>query len=353
MIIVFVISTRSNRINVQLEHVNMLVDPRHIGKEWGYKFRFSVKGRTLTITRIDQDAGWNCFWLRVYLPTDTIPDFTSTVYTYHGLVNERAPPGTTEVIFHPSVTIIQARAFYNCESSLVRVTIPDTVTRIEDEAFYRCFSLRFIRLSANLEYIGTMAFFSCKSLEVVFLPPTVTRIGNDVFYYCKSLRFINLPETIEHIGEEVFKGCDALLATFNLHWWCDYNQDKVIERLRQLHVNLPCHQACCSTSVTSQQIEACFQEHGIARATEIDDRQMTALHILCLNPHVTGDCIRAYLQLAPEASNQHDSFTMTPFQYLCKRDFAFLEDRNFSCLMIWWYHCMPPQTATSKKRKRG
>jgi len=40
---------------------------------------------------------------------------------------------------------------------------------------------------------------------------------------------------------------------------------------------------------------------------EVNDQQMTALHILCANPHVTGDCIRAYLQLAPEAAEQQDS----------------------------------------------
>jgi len=40
---------------------------------------------------------------------------------------------------------------------------------------------------------------------------------------------------------------------------------------------------------------------------------MTALHILCANPHVTSDCVRAYLQLAPEAAEQQDSDGMTPF----------------------------------------
>jgi len=79
---------------------------------------------------------------------------------------------------------------------------------------------------------------------------------------------------------------------------------------------------------------------------------MTALHSLCANPHVTGDCIRAYLQLAPEAANQEDSGGMTPFQRICRNDANFLDDMSFSSLMIWWYHCMPPQTETGKKRKR-
>jgi len=81
---------------------------------------------------------------------------------------------------------------------------------------------------------------------------------------------------------------------------------------------------------------------------------MMALHILCANPHVTRDAIRAYLQLAPAAANQEDSEGMNPFQYLCRNDITFgEEDRSFSSLMIWWYHCMPPQIQRGKKRKHG
>ena len=72
----------------------------------GYKFSFSaVNGRTLTITRTDEDGGWEYgFSLQAYLPKEDIPEFTSTVYTYHGLEYESAPEDTTEVIFAPPLT---------------------------------------------------------------------------------------------------------------------------------------------------------------------------------------------------------------------------------------------------------
>ena len=85
---------------------------------------------------------------------------------------------------------------------------------------------------------------------------------------------------------------------------------------------------------------------------EVNDQQMTAFHILCTNPHGTGDCIRAYLQLAPEAAEQQDSDGMTPFQHLCRKVITFLEDRSFSSVMAFWYGCMPPLIETGKKRKR-
>jgi len=174
---------------VQFEHTNEVVDPRVIvgtgpyhDMTEEYKFRFSVKGRILTITRTGDDEGRPGgevgFYLRVYRrSTEGIPDFASTVYLYHGLDHEWAPKDTTEINFHPSVTRIKNNAFSDCRS-LVRVTIPDTVTRIDDHAFDDCISLRLIRFSRNLEYIEEIAFYHCESVEAVFLPPTVTHIDD-------------------------------------------------------------------------------------------------------------------------------------------------------------------------------
>jgi len=240
------------------------------------------------------------------------------IYTYLGGRRDQAPKGTTEVIFHPSVRFIKRHAFMNCKF-LVRVTIPDTVTRIEGLAFMGCDSLRFIRLPPNLDHIGAWAFHNCTALEAVFLPPTVRYIDDYAFYACKSLRFCIVPDTIGHLGDNVFEGCVQLAITVR------NNLSKV----------------CYSTSVTPQMIDECIDTDGIELAAEVDTQQMTALHILCANPHVTGDCICAYLQLAPEAANQEDSDGMTPFQYLCRNDITFLEDRSFSSLMAWWYGCMP------------
>jgi len=324
MIIVYVPpadSRRNSTIDVQLEHANMVFDPKIMGglRCRGYKFNFSVKGRTLTITRIDRDEGWHIgFRLRAYLPTEDIPDFTSTVYTYYGLDNEEAPKDVTEAFIHPSATTIQRRAFYECRS-LVRVTIPDTATHIEDEAFCDCNSLRFILLSTNLEFIGRRAFYYCKLLEAVFLPPTINRIDNDAFHGCRSLRICILPETIDRVGNDVFVGCKTLPTAVR------NNLSKV----------------CYSTSVNSQTIQECIHTHGIEHATEVDYQNMMALHILCANPHVTADCIRTYLEFAPEAAEQQDFDRITPFQRLCRNDFFFLEDRSFSSVMAWWYHCMP------------
>ena len=124
---------------------------------------------------------------------------------------------------------------------------------------------------------------------------------------------------INTLGDEVFQGCDRLSTT--------------------VRINLSA--VCYTTSVNPQTIQECIDTHGIECAMEVNDQQMTALHILCANPHVTSDCIRAYLQLAPEAAEQQVSDGMTPFQYLWRNDITFFSDRNFSSVMAWWYGCMP------------
>jgi len=85
------------------------------------------------------------------------------------------------------------------------------------KAFYECYySLRFIRFSRNLEFIGIHDFEGCTSLDAVFLPPTIWRIDDYAFQSCESLSFFNVPEYFHthSIGDNVIWGCDELLTTF-------------------------------------------------------------------------------------------------------------------------------------------
>ena len=155
------------------------------------------------------------------------------------------------------VTVTKEYAFYDC-ASLVRITIPDRLTRIEGWAFCGCDSLISIRLSVNLVSIGD-AFRGCKSLEAVFLPPTVTYIGDDAFINCKSLRFCILPESVVHVSHSVFYGCDRLSTT-------DRNK---LSRV------------CYSASVNPKTIQECIHTHGIERATEVNGQQMMTYAFYC------------------------------------------------------------------------
>ena len=55
-------------------------------------------------------------------------------------------------------------------SSLVSITIPDGVQRIDYETFQRCTALESVKFPAGLTAIGDYAFGNCTSLTSVALP---------------------------------------------------------------------------------------------------------------------------------------------------------------------------------------
>ena len=90
--------------------------------------------------------------------------------------------------------------------------VPNTVTVICDEAFYRCNRLISITLPEGLKTIGYGAFSQCDSLTSITLPEELKTIGNEAFLCCDSLTSITLPEGLKTIGDNVFSSCSSLTS---------------------------------------------------------------------------------------------------------------------------------------------
>ncbi len=73
--------------------------------------------------------------------------------------------------------------------SLTSITIPNSVTSIEQEAFENCISLTTVIIEENsqLTSIDTWAFDGCSSLTSIIIPEGVTSMGFDVFDACSNL----------------------------------------------------------------------------------------------------------------------------------------------------------------------
>ena len=71
------------------------------------------------------------------------------------------------------------------------VTIPDSVTSIEDYAFHKCSSLVTLTIPGSVTNIGRHAFRGCSSLVTLTIPDSVTSIGRSIggsaFGGCSSL----------------------------------------------------------------------------------------------------------------------------------------------------------------------
>ena len=100
-------------------------------------------------------------------------------------------------------------------SSLVSITIPNTVTSIGDEAFYCCSSLASVTFEGESQptSIGRVAFDGCSSLVSITIPESVTSIGDSAFSRCDNLMSITIPSSVVSIGYQVFDGCDNLNYT--------------------------------------------------------------------------------------------------------------------------------------------
>ena len=114
--------------------------------------------------------------------------------------------GARKFIIPDSVTIIEDLAFYNC-TSLKSIEIPNSVTEIWPTAFYNCTSLESIEIPNSVTVIGVNAFTSCNSLKNITISESLTGIGICAFYDCWQLESINIPNGVTSILRGTFTNC--------------------------------------------------------------------------------------------------------------------------------------------------
>ena len=121
-----------------------------------------------------------------------------------------------------TVVVIGKQAFLQCDG-LAEIIIPDTVNRIEAEAFresgltavqaagvvgidysafYECKQLASVELS-NLEWMGISAFSRCGQLEYFPLPDTLQEIPNWAFDFA-AFTEVRIPNSVRRIGDQAF-----------------------------------------------------------------------------------------------------------------------------------------------------
>ena len=108
-------------------------------------------------------------------------------------------------------TILSPGAFYHC-TSLTSVTIPNSVTTIDQNAFSGCSGLTSITIPNSVTTIGQGVFNACSGLTNITISNNVTTIGDGAFYYCTSLTSVTIPNSVTTIGAGVFGNCNSLTS---------------------------------------------------------------------------------------------------------------------------------------------
>ena len=107
------------------------------------------------------------------------------------------------------VKSINDSAFKNC-TTLVSVTIPESVTSIGINAFYGCSNIVAVFMTDSITSIGSYAFYNCSSLLNVVIPDKVTNIPSYTFQNCTSLKSITIGTGVSTISASAFSGCKAV-----------------------------------------------------------------------------------------------------------------------------------------------
>ena len=91
-------------------------------------------------------------------------------------------------------------------------TVPSTVTKIHDRAFYEAEKLTAITFEGGSENmtIGESAFARCTGLTEIVLSNNVVSLGDSVFAYCSKLEKLTLSEKLENFKSSMINECTKL-----------------------------------------------------------------------------------------------------------------------------------------------
>ncbi len=148
--------------------------------------------------------------------------------------------GCKNSIIPDSVTTIEEEAFYEC-SGLTNINIPDNVTEIIDYAFYNCYKLTSITFGKSVSNIHPRNFSGSNELSIIvvdennsnyksegncvldstgttlilgcknsIIPDSVTTIGEEAFIDCFELTNITISNNVTTIDDHAFYNCSKL-----------------------------------------------------------------------------------------------------------------------------------------------
>ncbi|GHT72228.1 hypothetical protein FACS189456_0140 [Bacteroidia bacterium] len=131
--------------------------------------------------------------------------------------------GTTYTIPN-SVTSIGQSAFMDC-STLISLSISNGVTNIGQQAFSYCNNLTALNVATDNDSYSSeygVLFNKNKSVLIQYpkgkgetsyiIPNSVTRIERDAFGGCHNLTAVTIPNSVTSIGFQSFDGCDGLTS---------------------------------------------------------------------------------------------------------------------------------------------
>ncbi len=171
---------------------------------------------SVTLPNSVTSIGGSAFWECSGLTSITIPNSVTSI----GSGAFSGCTGLTSIIVEKGNKYYDSRnncnAIIRTESNTIirgckNTIIPNTVTRIEGEAFQYCSELISITIPNSVTSIGSYAFSSCSNLTSITIPNSVTSIGSYAFA-ASGLTSITIPNSVTSIGYHAFNSCSGLTS---------------------------------------------------------------------------------------------------------------------------------------------
>ena len=148
--------------------------------------------------------------------TSLIVDKENKAYDSRGNCNAIIETATNTLIYGckntvipNTVTKIGEDAFAYCVG-LTSIEIPNSVTDIKSGAFSGCSGLTGVVIPSSVSNLGGYAFYGCESLTSMVIPNSVKSIGAYTLYGCRGLKSVVVGESVASVGNAAFKECSGL-----------------------------------------------------------------------------------------------------------------------------------------------
>ena len=118
--------------------------------------------------------------------------------------------GITEVTIPNGITAMDRDVFYRCEK-LKKATLPDSLKTIGIGTFNGCYALEDVNMPSTVESIDDYAFCdNQKRTSPLVIPGTCKRIGHQAFLRNYLLPSVVFNEGLETVGNEAFRDCHLI-----------------------------------------------------------------------------------------------------------------------------------------------
>lgn len=155
---------------------------------------------------VSQDGNWR------YIPNYN--NDTCMVIGYYGTDADVVIPSYVDKLKVTTLSFgYQVAAPYNRwqnRDNIVSITIPSTVTSVEQYSFSKLPNLTKITIPSSVKKFGRGLFQEDTSLKEFTIPKNMTEIPGEMFRDCTSLSVVNIHSKVTSIGDNAFSHCTSL-----------------------------------------------------------------------------------------------------------------------------------------------